>query len=265
MSGAASIMLYLSVSGSWLQATSPIVYLALLVVINAATYGLAYALLHSATTSLRTHLLLIIVSIVALGSASNVIATLESSARQQRAIKETATQADNLRRINFQPYLPGYLPTGFTIRDPKLSSVSSYQPSLQAHLDGPGRRQSIAFAVGKMLDSYAAAIKPPTNCDVNHIFFAIELGDGIGTNYHYPSVYPPCPTPVVTPGGYTLYSTPATRSQNHSFYLVRSDTIIALSFDSVNGMAYNPSFLPELIKMVDSLKPVGKTELRLNQ
>ena len=203
-------------------------------------------------------------SLAALMLISGFLTSAQLRAQSERDQQQSARAAEVQKLFVFQPYAPGYLPAGMDIRDTELKEGRRNILHVESHLRAnSGRRaKTVEMTTAEYRAAYSSALAPPERCDVKEVEYAmVSTGERNFDDYTYPPNAGGCLAPVVTPGGRSLQRSYISNSQWTSWYLRFENTIIVFTFDEVNGMGYTDDFLPELIKIVDSLQPIAKADV----
>jgi hypothetical protein len=158
--------------------------------------------------------------------------------------------------LGYEVFAPGYIPAGAEYSRGSLNrALASNEYSIYQKIGKVGLIQ------GRYHDEYSQIVDPPQKCDGYGLYNAIQGGGKREVSNYRPISKGPCQLLATTPKGYKLYAQPALVSGDRYIYVRINQTALVFEFSQRSGSKYQDSFLPELVKVVDSLEPVKPEEL----
>ncbi len=254
-------------------------------------YLLSYGFIERRKMGVWLRLGIIVLPAIGLIAANNIapkILDMEkreaSLATQQKEEEARKLEQTNINKaLSFDIYIPTYTPDTITMSQPELSHSGDFTNSyVGVNLTQKKPQESYergAFIVIARDDAkYKSVLHSPDYCDINEIYFdALDSGapELYFTNKDPLSIDKgPCADSITTPKGRQLYhqfysysyTVPkygeAHRSEDY-FYVKISSTIVVLRFgNDTKSIAYTKDFLPEIIKIVDSLELTPKEKVK---
>jgi hypothetical protein len=100
-----------------------------------------------------------------------------------------------------------------------------------------------------------------SNCDISALYSSMAKSQPLAMVTFADSKERPIPCELAgtTPSGKKVYLRES--GQWTYFYTEINKTNVVLRFDDVNAEKYDPAFQPEVLKMMDSLRPLPKSSI----
>lgn len=220
---------------------------------------------------LRTKLAVIALSIIILSAGGSLLAAYIFETKEKNAYNQ-ATE-----NLSFAVYRPAYIPsplkdTGSVpgIVRPPAGTEYHYATVGFRSIDEPSGGLRVTMLQTKMKPAFKVALDPPNVCDARAVGSAIGLDKSTIDASELTTT--PCKLYATTPKGYKIYGSNSfyTRgdngkqqyNQSTAFYVQVDDNVTIWEFDDAIGSTYTDEFLPEFIKMVDSLEKVEPNQLK---
>lgn len=175
-------------------------------------------------------------------------ATVRVANTFQRAVDE----------LDFVPYYPTYSSSIYPASTPRLNGYN----------DDAYTNETVTFLLGKAqvkqgghLVGQDEVMNFVDNCTIYQLWFSMEDGTSIGQrDIDHSLQYPQkCNLISVTPSGKRVYF--QGDNQNTRFYVKLDETNFIIEFDDINTMKYDPNQRDEILKIIDSLRPLDKNQL----
>lgn len=230
----------------WMSLRPPLMF-AIVFVVASTAYLLARHIKRSGVVWGIT----VILMIFALFGAPRINAYF-SAIRYQDTTAEKLQQA--LGQLNFDVYTPGYTPDGMTTSAPKLTGINSRYHSTY-----------VEYTIGRIEVTQAAKVENQDqlmnftdNCDIHRLKSTMTTESGVkaGDIEASKSNLSKCALVATTDNGRKIYQWQ--RGQRALFYTEIGNTNIIFEFDRINKIAYQDSFLPEMVKIINSLEEAPK-------
>lgn len=204
--------------------------------------------------------LAVIVSAVCLGVALYVTPLITNPIQVQRSIK----QADNtfqlaVKNINFVPYYPTYHSAIYPMTAPKLNGYEKNGFNNETVTFSSGVAE---VKEGTYLQGQDKIMNFTDNCTIYQIWFAVNNDTSIKQRDIDADIQNPqaCTLLSITPSGKKVYF--VDDGDDVYFYVLLDRTNFMIHFYNVLQKNYNPNYRDEIVKIIDSLRPLKKADLQ---
>lgn len=166
---------------------------------------------------------------------------------------------DSLKNLDFEVFYPSYVPASMELSDPILDDYTNRQyanKNVQFTLD------RIEVTQGALLGNQDRIMNFTDHCDISLILSTTLRNPKISEREVKRSLSRPttCNLVATTVSGKKIYTEES--GQWVWFYTQIGSTNIVFEFDRINGQEYDPSFQPEIIKIIDSLEILDKDKVK---
>lgn len=205
----------------------------------------------------------IAIGAVALGLLLYLTPILTHPIEARRATaKINSTFKQTVQQLNFTSYYPSY----------KSTALPTTYPLLNGYADTIYLSETIDFFLGKawvrqsqLLEGQSKIMDFTNNCDILAVWSSMGNGTTINAATIENSRNNPkmCNLIQITPSGKNVY---LLEVGNSAFIYTQIDgTNIVIVFDEFYHNKYDPTQLPEILKIIDSLEPLDKSRLKMGE
>jgi hypothetical protein len=178
---------------------------------------------------------------------------------QRATVKQDGSFTKAVDELSFVPYYPTYSSSVYPLSEAKLNGYdgSSYSNETVTFLLGKAQVKQGAY-----LSNQEKVMNFSTNCTIYKLWFAMGDKSGLSQDdIDHSEEYPQrCNLVATTATGKRVYFN--SDGQWTRFYVLLGKTNLIIDFDDINGRKYDPTQLNEIIKIIDSLRPLEKTQLK---
>lgn len=173
--------------------------------------------------------------------------------------KQAAKLSEAAQALKFTAYYPDYTPAGLQTTPAKLEgyNYSAFQHTHVSYSTG-----KLEFMVSEKLKDQDQVFNKTDNCDIGAIWFAMRSKNEINpaeiaNSRDNLSI---CRLLGKTDSGHDVYIK-ASKSQFVFYYMEINGTIIVANHDTAPQSRYSTDFEKEVLKMFNSMKPLGPSGL----
>lgn len=187
--------------------------------------------------------------------AAHLVGSYFANVQYQNKTEERLQEARI--QLNFDAYVPQYVPDGMKLTPPELFGINSRINRLYVEYSISG----IEVKQAAKLNDQDLLMNFTNNCDIRTLWSAMTDQDGVTSRdvERSRSNLSKCVLIATTENGRKIYFQQG--GQWTRFYTELGNTNVIFEFDEGNRTDYEESFLPEIVKIINSLEPVAKDKI----
>jgi hypothetical protein len=165
-----------------------------------------------------------------------------------------------VKDLDFQPYYPDYIPPGLTATKPGLFG---YRHTGYDNIYVGYRVGKVEIRQSAKLTNQDKVMNFTTNCDVSIVWFAMAAGQSVSDFNLKQSLdnLTKCKVIGKTDAGQNIYKKGADDLQYAFYFMNAGGTNVVIQYDQEVKPRYDATFEQQIIKLLNSMKPLDKSKL----